>query len=66
MEEACPTVRLYSVALKLYVYKSACIAQAYIRDFFYVIFQTVDESCLYVDVIFVQSGEIPLLGVASE
>ena len=44
----------------------ARIAKTYLRDFFYIIFQTINKSCLYIDVIFVQSGEVPLLGVTSK
>ena len=53
-------------SFEVIVYKAACIAETDIRDFFYIIFQPVDEPGSYIQVVFIQSGEISLLGVASE
>ena len=44
-------------SLETVVYKSACIAEADIGDFFHIVFQAVDQACFYINIIFVQCGE---------
>ena len=51
-------------SLETVVYKSACIAEADIGDFFHIVFQAVDQACFYINIIFVQCGEVALLRVS--
>ena len=35
------------------IYESACISETDIRNLFYIIFQTIDQACFYIQVVFI-------------